>query len=106
MGNRGVISNYTYAMNIFHIFGPLKQEECVVSSDLMDTWRGKAVEQIVAQKLKTYSFDVDVKRIEVKSGHNVWLKSLHQFMDEISHNIAVRREIQQDTVLFPLGNFV
>ena len=81
-----------------------------------DTWRGKAAEQIVAQELKAYSFDVGMKRnfwmrskrgsmaemdlvyqfdgkiipVEVKSGHNTRLKSLHQFMDETSHDIAVR----------------
>jgi predicted AAA+ superfamily ATPase len=92
------------------------RKEYVVSSDLMDTWRGKAAEQIAVQELKTLSFDVGVKRnfwirakrgsaaevdlvyqfdgkiipIEVKSGHNVRLKSLHQFMDETSHDIAVR----------------
>jgi len=92
------------------------RKEYVMSSDLMDTWRGKAAEQIVAQELKAYSFDVGMKRnfwirakrgstaeidfvyqfdgkiipIEVKSGHNARLKSLHQFMDETSHDIAVR----------------
>ncbi|MDH6304265.1 putative AAA+ superfamily ATPase [Parabacteroides sp. PF5-5] len=97
-----------YAANI--------RKEYVTSSDLMDTWRGKAAEQIVAQELKTLSFDVGVKRnfwirakrgsmaevdlvypfdgkiipIEVKSGHNTRLKSLHQFMDESSHDIAIR----------------
>ena len=97
-----------YAANI--------RKEYVTSSDLMDTWRGKAAEQIVAQELKAYSFDVGMKcnfwmrpkrgssaevdfvsqfdgkiiPIEVKSGHNVRLRSLHQFMDEASHDIAVR----------------
>ena len=97
-----------YAANI--------RKEYVVSSDLMDTWRGKAAEQIVAQELKALSFNVGVKRnfwmrakrgsaaevdfiyqfdgkiipIEVKSGHNARLKSLHQFMDKASHDIAVR----------------
>jgi predicted AAA+ superfamily ATPase len=97
-----------YAANI--------RREYVVSSDLMDTWRGKAAEQIAAQELKALSFDVGAKRnfwirakrgshaevdlvylfdgniipVEVKSGHNAHLKSLHQFMDETSHDIAVR----------------
>ena len=70
----------------------------------------------MAQELKTLSFDVGEKRnfwvrnkrgssaevdfifvydglvipIEVKSGHNAHLKSLHQFMDETPHNVAVR----------------
>ena len=97
-----------YAANI--------RKEYVTSNDLMDTWRGKAAEQIVAQELKAYSFDVGMKRnfwmrakrgssaevdfvyqfdgkiipIEVKCGHNVRLMSLHQFMDETSHDVAVR----------------
>ena len=97
-----------YAANI--------RKEYVTSNDLMDTWRGKAAEQIVAQELKAYSFDVGMKRnfwmrakrgssaevdfvyqfdgkiipIEVKCGHNVRLKSLHQFMDETSHDVAIR----------------
>ena len=92
------------------------RKEFVTSSDLMDTWRGKAAEQIVAQEVKTLSTDVGAKRnfwarskrgstsevdlvylfdgniipIEVKSGHNAHLKSLHQYMDETVHDIAVR----------------
>jgi predicted AAA+ superfamily ATPase len=92
------------------------RKEYVVSSDLMDTWRGKAAEQMAAQELKALSYDVGAKRhfrirakrgsaaevdlvypfdgqlipIEVKSGHNARLKSLHQFMDETPHDIAVR----------------
>ena len=92
------------------------RKEYVIKSDLMDTWRGKASEQIAAQELKALSTDVGVKRnfwvrakrgstaevdliylfdgniipIEVKSGHNAHLKSLHQFMDEAAHDIAVR----------------
>ena len=97
-----------YAANI--------RKEYITSGDLMDTWRGKAAEQIVAQELKALSFDVGAKRnfwvrakrgssaevdlvylfdgniipIEVKSGHNAHLKSLHQFMDETGHDTAVR----------------
>ena len=97
-----------YAANI--------RKEYVTSGDLTDTWRGKAAEQIVAQELKALSTDVGAKRnfwarakrgstaevdlvyffdgniipIEVKSGHKAHLKSIHQFMDETTHNIAVR----------------
>jgi len=97
-----------YAANI--------RREYVTTGDLMDTWRGKAAEQIVMQELKALSTDVGAKQnywvrakrgstaevdfiylseghiipIEVKSGHNAHLKSLHQFMDESSHDIAVR----------------
>ncbi len=82
----------------------------------MDTWRGMAAEQIVAQEIKALFFEVGVKRnywmrnkrgstaevdfvfihdgriipIEVKSGHNAHLKSIHQFMNETNHDIAVR----------------
>jgi len=92
------------------------QKEYLMSKDLTDTWRGMAAEQIVAQELKSLSFDVGMKRnywlrnkrgssaevdfvvvfegkiipVEVKSGNNAHLKSLHQFMNETDHDIAVR----------------
>lgn len=92
------------------------QKEYLLNKDLLDTWRGKAAEQIVAQELKTLSFEVGLKRnywmrnkrgstaevdfiivfdgkiipIEVKSGHNAHLKSIHQFMNETNHDIAIR----------------
>ncbi len=92
------------------------QREYLLHKDLMDTWRGAAAEQIVAQELKALSYDVGFKRnywrrnkrgstaevdfvwiqdglivpIEVKSGHNAHLKSIHQFMDETNHDVAVR----------------
>lgn len=92
------------------------QKEYLLSKDLNDTWRGMAAEQIVAQELKALSNKVGKKRrfwvrakrgstsevdfiyvldgniipIEVKSGHNAHLKSLHQFMNEAPHDIAVR----------------
>ena len=37
-----------------------------------------------------YLFDGNIIPIEVKSGNNAHLKSLHQFMDETVHDIAVR----------------
>jgi predicted AAA+ superfamily ATPase len=92
------------------------QKEYLLKRDLMDTWRGMAAEQIVAQELKALSFDVGLKRnywmrnkrgstaevdfiivfdgkiipVEVKSGHNAHLKSIHQFMNETNHDIAIR----------------
>lgn len=92
------------------------QKEYLLSKDLMDAWRGMAAEQIVAQELKALSCEVGKKRkfwirakrgssaevdfvylrqgliipIEVKSGHNAHLKSMHQFMNEAPHDIAVR----------------
>lgn len=93
-----------------------RQKEYLLSKDLVDTWRGMAAEQIVAQELKTLSCEVGKKRkfwirakrgssaevdfiylrqgltipIEVKSGHNAHLKSIHQYMNEAPHDIAIR----------------
>ncbi|MEI6752030.1 MAG: AAA family ATPase [Paludibacter sp.] len=92
------------------------QKEYLLKKDLIDTWRGMAAEQIVAQELKTLSFDIGLKQnywmrnkrgstaevdfvivfdgkiipVEVKSGHNAHLKSIHQFMNDASHDIAIR----------------
>jgi predicted AAA+ superfamily ATPase len=92
------------------------QQEYLIKKDLMDTWRGMAAEQIVAQELKALNFEVGMKHnywmrnkrgstaevdfiivhngkiipVEVKSGHNAHLKSIHQFMNETNHNIAIR----------------
>ncbi len=37
-----------------------------------------------------YVHDGRIIPIEVKSGHNAHLKSIHQFMNETRHNIAIR----------------
>ena len=92
------------------------QKEYLLSKDLTDTWRGMAAEQIVAQELKALSNEVGKKQkfwvrakrgssaevdfvyiyggkiipIEVKNGHNAHLKSIHQFMNETEHDLAVR----------------
>ena len=92
------------------------QKEYLLNKDLKDTWRGMAAEQIVAQELKALSFETGLKRnywmrnkrgstaevdfitvfdgkiipIEVKSGHNAHLKSIHQFMKDTNHDIAIR----------------
>jgi len=92
------------------------QKEYLFNKDLFGAWRGLAAEQIVAQELKALSTDVGAKRnfwvrnkrgstaevdfiykldglvipIEVKSGHNAHLKSLHQFMADTNHDIAIR----------------
>jgi len=97
-----------YAANI--------QTEIFDSKDMLDAYRGKIAEQIVAQELlanetrvsAVRSFWVREKKgsdaevdfimqyenkmipIEVKSGHNAKLRSLHLYMDEAPHNIAVR----------------
>ena len=85
-------------------------------TDVMDVWRGRVAEQLVAQELIALKWQVSMRRqfwvrdksqssaevdfvvqyktwaipIEVKSGHNAKLKSLHQFMDEAPHAFAVR----------------
>jgi uncharacterized protein len=92
------------------------QKEVFGSKDILDAWRGKIAEQIVAQELMARDYRVSNKRafwirdkkgsdaevdfiiqhnnliipIEVKSGHNAKLKSLHIFMENTNHNIAVR----------------
>lgn len=97
-----------YAANI--------QQEVMSSTNIMDTWRGKLAEQIVAQELLSNTTDADAHRdfwvrnksnatseldfvyvyqgqivpIEVKAGHNSHLKSLQIFMDEAPTYIAVR----------------
>ena len=92
------------------------QKEVFGANDILDVWRGKIAEQIVAQELLALDNRVSSQRIfwvrnkkdseaevdfllqydnkvipvEVKSGHNAKLHSLHLFMDEAPHNIAVR----------------
>ena len=92
------------------------QKEVFSTSDIQDVWRGRIAEQIVAQELLTLDDSLLAKRIywkrnkqgseaeidfvykfeglaipiEVKSGHNSKLKSLHYFMDLAPHNVAVR----------------
>jgi len=92
------------------------QKEVFGAMDILDAWRGKIAEQIVAQELLALDsrvsnlrnfwvrnkkdseaevdfviqFESKVIPIEVKSGHNAKLRSLHLFMDETPHNIAVR----------------
>lgn len=90
--------------------------EVFSTADIQDAWRGLVAEHIVAQELiasetkvskhrqywmrnkKGSSAEVDfvitykgkIIPIEVKSGHNTKLKSLHLFMEEAPHDIAVR----------------
>ncbi|MDR0830105.1 MAG: AAA family ATPase [Prevotellaceae bacterium] len=92
------------------------QKEIFSLRNTEDVWRGRIAEHIVAQELFTlddslltkrifwqrdkdgseaevdfvYNFDSKAIPIEVKSGHNSKLKSLHLFMDECPHDWAVR----------------
>jgi len=92
------------------------QREVFSVNDIQDVWRGRVAEHIVAQELLTLDNSLLTKRIywrrdkntsvaevdfiykynsmaipvEVKSGHNSKLKSLHLYMSECPHNWAVR----------------
>lgn len=92
------------------------QKEVFGADDILDAWRGKIAEQVAAQELLaldnrvsnqrifwvrnkkdsdaevdfTLQYDNKVIPIKVKSGHNAKLHSLHLFMDEAPHDIAVR----------------
>lgn len=92
------------------------QKEVLGAKDIMDAWRGMIAEQIVAQELLTLTDKVSQKRcfwvrnksgsnaevdyvwvqdsmvypIEVKSGHNAHLRSLHSFMNRSVQTVAVR----------------
>ncbi|MDR0778738.1 MAG: AAA family ATPase [Methanomassiliicoccaceae archaeon] len=92
------------------------QKEVLGASDIMNAWRGKIAEHIVAQELLAMDsrvsnqrnfwvreekgsdaevdfvlqYDGKVIPIEVKSGNKAKLHSLHLFMDRVPHDIAVR----------------
>lgn len=85
-------------------------------NDIMSVWKGRIAEHIVSQELVSGNFEFGIRRnywvrekvdasaevdfvyqygnkvipIEVKSGTNARLRSLHQFMDNAPHDIAVR----------------
>lgn len=84
--------------------------------DIMSVWKGRIAEHIVAQELVSGNIEFGIRRnywvrdkvdassevdlvyqfgnkvipIEVKSGTNSKLRSLHQFIDRAPHDIAVR----------------
>ncbi|MDR2010099.1 MAG: AAA family ATPase [Bacteroidales bacterium] len=92
------------------------QREIFGTKDITDIWRGLIAEQIVAQELLAANTKLSNKRIfwvrdkkgadseidfiiqyenmliplEVKSGHNSKLKSLHIFMENTNHSTAIR----------------
>jgi len=92
------------------------RKELFSAIDILDVWRGMFAEQIVAQELIALETSVNRKRqywvrekttssaevdfvinfdgkaipIEVKSGKNSKLKSLHLFMNDAPHDVAVR----------------
>lgn len=91
------------------------QKEPGVLQNLSDVWVGRIAEQIVGQELLStdpvfshkrcfwvngggseaevdfvISLDDRLIPIEVKTGHNAHLRSLHQFMERANHDMAVR----------------
>ncbi|MCL2247151.1 MAG: AAA family ATPase [Lentimicrobiaceae bacterium] len=92
------------------------QKEVFSVRDILDAWRGNIAEQMVAQELLAANCKLSAKRdfwvrdahgadaevdfilqigdkiipVEVKTGHNSKLKSLHFFMENSSANLAVR----------------
>ena len=92
------------------------QDDVFSAKDICEVWRGRIAEHIVAQELVAYDNDVSLRHnywrrdkdgsdaevdflyqfrnlvvpIEVKSGHNAKLKSLHLFMEKAPHAIAIR----------------
>ena len=92
------------------------QKEVFGANDILDVWRGAVAEQIVAQELLASDNRVSTHRnfwvrdkqgsdaevdlvlpydgklipVEVKSGHNARLTSLHLFMDKSLHRTAIR----------------
>lgn len=90
--------------------------ELIGSQDILDVWRGRVAEHIVAQELLAISDKISQRRaywsrnkggdsaevdfvwqldskvipIEVKAGHNSRLRSLHSFLDNSDINFAVR----------------
>ena len=108
------------------------QREVFSVSDIQDVWRGRIAEHVVAQELLALSDSLLAKRIywrrdkqgseaevdfvysyhglaipvEVKSGHNSKLKSLHLFMESAPHDIAVRvwsNPFTVDEIITPKG---
>lgn len=107
------------------------QKELSAASDISDVWVGRIAEQVVGQELlagdnvfshKRYFWvngtgseaEVDfvfqmedrLIPIEVKSGNNAHLRSLHRFMDKAPHDVAVRfwaEPFSVDSVKTPSG---
>ena len=108
------------------------QKEVFNVQDIADAWRGKIAEHIVGQEILTGSLHFSAQRsfwmrnahssdaevdfilphngqiipVEVKSGHNAKLRSLHLFMDEVEHQTAIRiwsGKFSTDNVTTPKG---
>jgi len=108
------------------------QQELFGIQNISDAWRGKIAEHIIAQSLLSNNVSVLARRnfwvreaknsqaevdfviqhgsnlipVEVKSGDNSKLKSLHLFMEQSSGNIAVRfwnKALTKDIITLPSG---
>lgn len=108
------------------------QSDVFSSKDIQDVWRGRIAEHIVGQEIMCldnsilaeryfwrrdkagsdaevdflYSYKGNVIPIEVKTGHNSKLKSLHLFMSDAPHDIGVRvwsEKFSVDKVKTPHG---
>lgn len=108
------------------------QESLLFTSDTDELWNGHIAEQIVGQELLGASFAFGVKRmfwvrdarnsqaevdfvykykshlipVEVKTGDNSKLRSLHQYMDESQEDIALRLwngSLTSDLIRLPSG---
>lgn len=108
------------------------QKEFLGIEDIRDAWRGRIAEHIVGQELLTSENSFSHKRyfwvgsstnseaevdylvqydnmiipVEVESGHNSKLKSLHQFMEKSPGNVAVRfwsNPLSVDDITTPKG---
>jgi predicted AAA+ superfamily ATPase len=90
------------------------RKELIGANDILDVWRGHLAEQVVAQELLTLNDKVSQRRqfwvkgnasaevdfvltfdsrlypIEVKSGHNSHLRSIHSFIDQSPVDIGIR----------------
>lgn len=108
------------------------QESLLFTSDTDELWNGHIAEQVVGQELLGASFAFGVKRmfwvrdarnsqaevdfvykykshlipVEVKTGDNSKLRSLHQYMDESQEDIALRLwngPLASDLIRLPSG---
>ena len=108
------------------------RNELLSTPSIMDVWRGRMSEQVTAQELLANDHRVSAKRqfwardrregaaevdfvirhdmmavpIEVKSGHNSRLRSLHSYMDSTPHSLAIRvwdQPLTVDRVSTPSG---
>ena len=108
------------------------QESLLFTSDTDELWNGHIAEQVVGQELLGASFAFGVKRmfwvrdarnsqaevdfvykykshlipVEVKTGDNSKLRSLHQYMDESQEDIALRLwngPLTSDLICLPSG---